>query len=157
MEKIITHYSLSESEISSLPENICEEILDDCNFGGYKKNFCHANALAVARQLKSTGMENRVVEGVVRLENGFLFEHFWNEFVFENGEIAYSDISLGILGTEEEKNTSKTYYIYKTYSIQEMESREIFSSEIFKAIAEYYEIHPEHKDEYYRNKELIDS
>lgn len=156
MEDIITKYSLIENKIEELPEEICKHILEDAKEGHFQKNQCHLNSYILAQQMKYKNVENKIVEGVVRLENGFLFEHYWNKFIYQAEAVSYFDISLGVLGSDIEKKTPKTYYEYKTLSVQEMESKTSFSDEILSLIEMYYESYPEHSAKYYKNKKTID-
>lgn len=154
-----------KKEIEQLPPDIANKIKDDTSDSilmigqAYMRNQCHNNAILAANEIKSERAENRIVEGLVKCEDGFLFEHFWNRIVCGK-ESSDFDVTLDVIGSEEGKNTKKQYFEYKNYSLSEIEQRKsstvnAFSSEIKKAITEYYKEHPL-AERYYNFKKQID-
>ena len=144
---------------TSITDKIKENVTDSPLMIGqyYIKNQCHNNAILAAKEIKQQG-EIRIIEGLVKCEDGFLVEHFWNRLVCGQ-ESSDFDVTLDVIGSEKEKNTLKQYYEYKNYSLYEIEERKsntsnAFSLKINEAIEEYYEGHPL-KERYYNSKKQI--
>lgn len=146
-------FILREKNIIQLPDNVVQDIQKSSlnNIGMFMKNNCHQNSIIAAKTINCLNCENKIVEGVVRCEDGFLFEHYWNTVIAPNESSDY-DVTLDVIASEEEKNTPKKYFEYKTFSISEMELKGNFSQEIEDMIWDYYEKTPTHKDRYYNQK-----
>jgi hypothetical protein len=143
-------------------DKLPEDIVDDIRKNGrmvYLATQCHNNAIQAAARINYKNTENRIVEGLVKRQDGLLFEHFWNRVVAENDSSDF-DITLDVIGSFSERNTLKSYYEYCSYSISDMEERKTnshnaFSPAIIDAIADYYTQYPELKEQYDYLKEQI--
>jgi hypothetical protein len=145
---------LIEKEISKLPEDICKDIKAFPLI--YQRNNCHKNAIIAPDKIKYNDAEERIVEGVVLCDDGYLFEHFWNRVFFKiKKESADFDITLDVIASDEEKEMKKTYYEYANYSSQEMNNHNSFSPEINEIISDYYRDYPTHYERYINQKNQL--
>jgi|GEM_PF-3540128 hypothetical protein len=151
--------SLPEERQTDIKKNVCSSnILSANNY--YSRHSCHNNAILAAQEIKGKGVEIKIIEGVVLCEDGFLFEHFWNACIFD-GERSDFDVTIDVIGSDIEKNTKKTYYEWKTFTLSEgikrkTESAKAFSEDIHKIVSAYYALYPSQRARYDITKAKLD-
>lgn len=146
-----------EKHIEQLPAEVADRIRNNISDSplmlgqAYIRNQCHNNAILAAQEIK-------VIEGLVRCDDGFLFEHYWNSILIGEESCDF-DVTIDVIGSDVEKNTPKAYFEYNSYSLCEIKERRnntlaAFSTEIDLAISQYYEGHPL-RERYYKSKEQV--
>lgn len=172
IEKWLTEKQLIKGTVYQFPVDVIELIRSQtCNepaiFGNdgyYRNNACHYNSLLFSQEFKIDNTENRIIEGIVVCEeDGYIFDHFWNRIVF-NEEVfmdydvanAFSNAESKIIVDVENKIVNKSYYEYCNHSISDINNRlQELLPQIENVIKEYYNNHPEHKERYYSEKEIL--
>ncbi len=111
-----------------------------------KRGMCRLNAAFVSDLLPNT----EFVEGLVVLENGFCFEHFWNK-VGNN----YIDVSAELIENEDQKSIERRYYPIRIFPSTFTGHNEPFLVEVKQLVKEYYELVPLHKIRYDEDSDAL--
>lgn len=104
-----------------------------------QKGLCRINSAFVSDKIEKV----EFVEGIVILENGFCFEHFWNKI--GNDHI---DVSAELIETEDEKANERRYYPIHIFPNEFNGHNDPFLSEVKQSVREYYETLAMHKKKY---------